>query len=249
MTYNKLHMLLTDRRYAAAEKLVKTNVSSNKMSSVRYKGDLPIVIVMKNQGPESLVLALLHDLPQCALERDEFGKTLFQIAKECGCTRKILREIAEVKNSTQEYRQEQQISLSDKSYASPSNVTHSSSEDLRTSFRSQESVKMSTFRLKRDDKDISPSSDIGDRYFDERRTYFRSKSMRALPRLNDNFEEMSPHSDTIDRYIENTRESFISQRSVRMSSYHLTEGDVRMLPSRRNVLAPKRLNSQLSSRR
>lgn len=245
MTYNKLHMLLTDRRYTAAENLLETNVSNRQMSFVRYKGDLPIVIVMKNQGPESLVLALLHALPKCVLERDEFGKTLFQIAKEYGCTKKILREIEEVKKSTQE----QQISSSDKSNASASNVTQSSSEDLRTSFRSQESVKISSFRLKGDDKDISPSSDISGRYFDERRTYFRSQSTGPLPRVNGNNEEMSPYSDTRDRYFENARESFLSQRSFRVSSYHLTEGDAKMLSSRRNVLAPKRLNSQLSPRR
>ena len=99
MTYNQLHTLILERRYELVEHFLQSSRSIRNMSSVKYHGDLPIVIVMKSQGPDSTILALLDVNPKCVMEKNASGKTILHIAKESNCSNRVIRKLVEVMES------------------------------------------------------------------------------------------------------------------------------------------------------
>ncbi len=151
MTYNQLHTLILERRYELVEYFLQSSRSIRKMSTVKYHGDLPIAIVMKCQGPDSTILALLDVYPKCVMEKNASGKTILHIAKESNCSNRVIRKLEEVMESMEKLA----ISsvLFDEfektaSVSSPSTyIKDGYFEERREYFRSQRSIRISSINL------------------------------------------------------------------------------------------------------
>ena len=96
MTKNKLLTLILERRYELIEHFSQSSRYIRKMSTVKYHGDLPIAIVMKCQGPDSTILALLDVRPKYIIDKE---KTILYIAKESNCSNGVIRKLEEVLES------------------------------------------------------------------------------------------------------------------------------------------------------
>ena len=157
MTYNQLHTLILERRYELVEHFLQSSRSIRKMSTVKYHGDLPIAIVMKCQGPDSTILALLDVYPKCVMEKNASGKTILHVAKESNCSNRVIRKLKEVIESMKELASSSSSFHSDKSEktASVSSLsTHISSdyfEERREYFRSQRSIRINSINLNVED--------------------------------------------------------------------------------------------------
>ena len=153
MTYNKLHTLILERRYVLVEHFLQSSQSIRKMSTVKYHGDLPIAIVVKCQGPDSTILALLGVCPKCVMEKDASGKTILHIAKESNCSNRVIQKIKEVMESMEKLASSSYSFYSDKSERTASfsslstDISDDYFEERREYFRSQRSIRISSINL------------------------------------------------------------------------------------------------------
>ena len=157
MTYNKLLTLILERRYELVEHFLQSSRSIRKMSTVKYHGDLPIVMVMKCQGPDSTILALLEVYPKCVMDKDASGKTILHIAKESNCSNRVIRKLKEVLESIEKLANSSSSFHSDKPEKRASisslltNISGDYFEERREYFRSQRSIRISSINLNEED--------------------------------------------------------------------------------------------------
>ncbi len=153
MTCNQLHTLILERRYELIEHFLQSSRSIRKMSTFKYQGDLPIVIVMKCQGPDSTILALLDVYPKCVMDKDASGKTILQIAKESNCSQRVIRKLKEVSKSLEKLANSSSSFHSDRSEKtdSVSSLSGEYFEERREYFRSQRSIRISSINLNVED--------------------------------------------------------------------------------------------------
>ena len=151
MTYNQLQTLILERRYELVEHFLQSSRSIRKMSTVKYHGDLPIVIVMKCQGPDSIILAFLDVYPKCVMDKDASGKTILHIAKESNCSNRVIRKLKEVMELMEKLtissvlfdESEKRVSVSSLS----TYIKNGYFEERREYFRSQRSIRICSINL------------------------------------------------------------------------------------------------------
>ena len=80
MSFNELHVHLMDRKYHLIPNFLQSSEDHAQMASVTFYKDYPLVVAIKQEAPESVILALVQAYPEAIFYTSKQNEFPYEIA-------------------------------------------------------------------------------------------------------------------------------------------------------------------------